>query len=138
MASGKPRLKLSESVHKVSFPDVKQVHRFSDAHGTFMADTVSLWGEDANEIKEMHHPFDKDKSLTIPAWSSEPLQEKVMEKGKTLQKTQHPVQSYAYLKRRLEKLPDEYKRFENPHMYKVGLSTRLNDLRDGLIRKFHK
>lgn len=138
MASGKPRLKLSESVHKVTFPAVKQVHRFSDTNGAFMADAVSLWEEDPKEIKEIHHPFNKDKSLKIPAWSSQPLQEKVMEKGKALQKMQHPAESYAYLKKRLEKLPDEYKRFENPHMYKVGLSTRLNELRDELIRKFKK
>jgi nicotinate phosphoribosyltransferase len=49
---------------------------------------------------------------------------------------QHPDESYAYLKTRLEKLPDEYKRLENPHIYKVGLSTRLNDLRDDLIQKY--
>lgn len=138
MASGKPRLKLSESVHKVTFPAIKQVYRFSDTDGAFMADAVSLWEEDAKEIKEIHHPFNKDKSLKIPAWSAQPLQEKVMEKGKALQKMQHPAQSYAYLKKRLEKLPDEYKRFENPHIYKVGLSTRLNALRDDLIRKYKK
>lgn len=136
MASGKPRRKLSESVHKVTFSGVKQVHRFSDANGAFMADDVGLWEEDPEEFKEIHHPFNKDKSLKIPAWSSEPLQEKVMEKGKALQKRQHPAQSFAYLKKRLEKLPDEYKRLENPHIYQVGLSTRLNELRDELIGKF--
>jgi hypothetical protein len=57
MASGKPRLKLYESVHKVTFPTVTQVHRFSDANGAFMADAVSSWGEDPREIKEIHHPF---------------------------------------------------------------------------------
>jgi nicotinate phosphoribosyltransferase len=35
-------------------------------------------------------------------------------------------------------LPDEYKRFENPHVYKVGLSTKLNEIRNELIRKFKK
>ncbi len=136
MASGKPRLKLSESVHKVTFPTVTQVHRFSDANGAFMADAVSSWEEDPREIKEIHHPFNKDKAFKIPPWSCQPLQEKVMEKGQALQKMQHPDESYAYLKTRLEKLPDEYKRFENPHIYKVGLSTRLNDLRDDLIQKY--
>lgn len=102
MASRKPRLKLTESVHKVTFPGVKQVHRFSDVNGAFMADAVGLWEEDAKEIKEIHHPFNKDKSFKIPAWSSEPLQEKVMEKGKALQKMQHPAQSYTYLKKRLK------------------------------------
>jgi nicotinate phosphoribosyltransferase len=138
MASGKPRLKLSESVQKVTFPGVKQVHRFSDIGSEFMADAVCLWEEDPKKISEIHHPFDKDKSLKLHGWFSEPLLEKVMEKGKALQKMQHPAESYEYLKKRLEKLPDEYKRFENPHIYKVGLSTKLNEIRDELIRKFKK
>jgi nicotinate phosphoribosyltransferase len=138
MASGKPRLKLSESLHKVSFPGAKQVHRFSDSNGEFMADAVSLAEEDPKQVTEIHHPFNKDKSLKLHSWSSEPLLEEVMIKGQAVHKTQHPAESYAYLKKRLEKLPDEYKRFENPHIYKVGLSTRLNEIRDELIRKFKK
>jgi nicotinate phosphoribosyltransferase len=30
-------------------------------------------------------------------------------------------------------LPAEYKRFENPHVYKVGISSRLKVLRDSLV-----
>jgi nicotinate phosphoribosyltransferase len=138
MASGKPRLKLSESVQKVTFPHVKQVHRFSDSNGEFMADAVSLWDEDPNQVTEIHHPFEKDKSLKLFGKSSEPLLEKVMENGKALQEMQHPAESYKYLKKRLDSLPSEYKRFENPHIYKVGLSSKLNGLRDKLIQKFKK
>jgi nicotinate phosphoribosyltransferase len=138
MASGKPRLKLSESVQKVTFPHVKQVHRFSDSNGEFMADAVSLWDEDPKQISEIHHPFEKDKSLKLLGRSSERLLEKVMENGKALQEMQHPAESYLYLKKRLESLPSEYKRFENPHVYKVGLSSKLNGIRDQLIKKFIK
>jgi nicotinate phosphoribosyltransferase len=38
-----------------------------------------------------------------------------------------------YCRERLALLPAEYKRFENPHIYKVGISTRLRDQRDQLI-----
>jgi nicotinate phosphoribosyltransferase len=138
MAAGKPRLKLSESVTKVTYPGVKQVHRYSDQEGKFMADAVSLADEKASEITEIHHPFEKGKSLKLHEWSSEPLLEKVMEKGKILQQEQHPADSYQYLKKRLKQLPGEYKRFENPHIYKVGLSSRLNGMRNELIQKFKK
>lgn len=136
MASGKPRLKLSETVKKVTFPHVKQVHRFSNSNGEFIADAVSLWEEDPKQITEIHHPFEKDKSLKLFGGSSEPLLEKVMENGKALQEIQHPAESYRYLKKRLECLPSEYKRFENPHIYKVGLSSQLNGIRDQLIHKY--
>jgi nicotinate phosphoribosyltransferase len=138
MASGKPRLKLSESVHKVTFPAVKQVHRFSDSHGRFMADAVCPAEEDPQQIKEIHHPFEMGKSLELGAWTSEPLLEKVMDTGKAMQAVQNPAVSYEYLKKRLERLPDEYKRFENPHIYKVGLSTNLNEIRNALIRNYKK
>ena len=138
MASDRPRLKLSESVHKVTFPGLKQVHRFSDHHGEFMADAVALAEEDPGEISEIHHPFEGDKSLKLQAWSSEPLLKKMMEKGKALHQVKHPAESYEYLKKRLKRLPGEYKRFENPHIYKVGLSTKLNEMRNTLVRNFRQ
>ncbi len=138
MASGKPRLKLSETVKKVTFPHVKQVHRFSNSNGEFIADAVSLWDEDPKQVTEIHHPFEKDKSLNLFGRSSEQLLEKVMENGKALQEMQHPAESYRYLKKRLECLPSEYKKFENPHVYKVGLSSKLNEKRNQLIHKFKR
>ncbi|MGB3224352.1 MAG: nicotinate phosphoribosyltransferase [Desulforhopalus sp.] len=138
MASGKPRLKLSETVKKVTFPHVKQVHRFSNSNGEFIADAVSLWEEDPKQVSEIHHPFEKDKSLKLFGGSSEPLLEKVMENGKALQEIQHPAESYRYLKKRLQCLASEYKRFENPHIYKVGLSSKLNGIRNQLIQRFKK
>jgi nicotinate phosphoribosyltransferase len=42
----------------------------------------------------------------------------------------------AYSKLRLSMLPAEYKRFENPHIYKVGISTELRELRDTLRKKY--
>jgi nicotinate phosphoribosyltransferase len=38
-----------------------------------------------------------------------------------------------YARRRLASLPDEHQRFENPHIYKVGLSERLLRARDKAI-----
>ena len=138
MAAGKPRLKLSESVRKVTYPAIQQVHRFSNSRGEFMADAVSLWDEKPQQISAIHHPFEKGKHLHLEDWRSEPLLAKVMEKGQALHAAQHPARSYEYLKKRLDTLPAEYKRFENPHIYKVGLSTQLNQLRDQLIKRFRK
>lgn len=138
MADHKPRLKLSESVTKVTFPGLKEVYRFEDQNGRFIADAISLAEEKQEDITEIHHPFEKEKSMKLEGHHSEPLLEKVMEKGKALVESQHPAEGYKYLKTRLEKLPDEYKRFENPHIYKVGLSSKLNYIREGLIKKFKR
>ncbi len=138
MAAAKPRLKLSESAHKVTFPGLKQVHRFSDARGNFLADAVSLADEDPGQIEEIHHPFERNDSMKLQTRSSESLLEKVMSRGTALHEAQHPAESYAYLKTRLARLPDTYRRLENPDDYKVGLSTKLNEIRNELIRDFKK
>jgi nicotinate phosphoribosyltransferase len=39
---------------------------------------------------------------------------------------------------RMKKLPEEYKRFDNPHIYKVGISEKLRAERDRLIDNFKK
>ena len=120
----------------MTFPGLKQVHRFSDAHGEFTADAVSLADEDPGLIEEIHHPFERNDSLKLQTRSSESLLEKVMSGGTALHEVQHPAESYAYLKTRLAQLPDTYKRLENPDNYKVGLSTKLNEMRNELIRDF--
>jgi len=43
-----------------------------------------------------------------------------------------------YTQKRLSLLPAEYKRFENPHIYKVGISKKLLQLRDALRNQYKK
>ncbi len=134
---GKPRIKLSESITKVTLPHRKQVFRLFNDEGNFMgADAVALAEESA--INTMHHPFDPLKSLVVGECRSEPLLHKVMENGERVSEpcTLNDISSYS--RGRLKKLPQEYKRFENPHIYKVGLSDRLKEERDKLIEQYKK
>lgn len=135
----KPRIKLSESIDKVTLPGKKQVYRVLNKDGSFMgADAVALAGEKGDEIAVMHHPFDPLKSMVIQDCHKEPLLLKVMEHGKR-RGSPSTLQAIAtYSRERLGKLPTEYKRFENPHLYKVGLSDRLKVERDRLITQYQK
>ncbi len=135
-AAGSPRIKFSESAAKVTLPHKKQVYRTLDAHGNFSgADVVAL--ADETDIAAMHHPFDPLKSMSIRGLDKEPLLHKVMADGKRLSEPRPLDDIAAYARRRLEKLPEEYKRFDNPHVYKIGLSDRLKAERDRLIEQ-HK
>jgi nicotinate phosphoribosyltransferase len=50
-----------------------------------------------------------------------------------------PLKEIAgYCQEQLSLLPDEYKRFQNPHSYKVGISKALMDLRDEIKKQFDK
>ena len=135
----KPRIKLSESIDKVTLPGKKQVYRMLNGDGSFMgADAVALADEKSHDIAVMHHPFDPLKSMTIRDCKKEPLLLKVMEHGKRTGSALTLQSIAAYRRQRLGKLPGEYKRFENPHLYKVGLSDQLKLERDQLIAQYQK
>ena len=134
--SGEPRLKLSESLVKITLPGRKKVIRHSDAQGCFQADAVVL--DEENEVARMIHPFEPDKSLRLQEFQKEALLDRVMEGGRRLHEQEPVDQIAAYARERLARLPEEHKRFENPHIYKVGISERLTGLRDGLVRRFRK
>src|SRR5690606_8614253 len=117
-------------------PFKKQVYRMLDKNGMFYgADAVARFTEE--KVNDMEHPFDSRKNLNLDRFNHEPLLEMVMENGKKINGTQSVTEIAAYSKSRLEKLPEEYKRFQNPHIYKIGLSTELKQERDKLVQK-HK
>jgi len=133
-AGGEPRIKLSETVSKITFPHRKQVYRIVDSDGAWIgADAVAL--ADERDFMTMHHPFEPNKSLSVQGCGKEPLLERVMENGRRHSGPRPLAEIARYCRQRLEKLPPEYKRFENPHMYKVGLSDGLERERDRLIEK---
>ena len=132
-SAGKPRIKISESIIKITLPHKKQVFRIKDENGKCIgADVIGLYHED--NIQEMHHPFEPYKSMNLKYYKQEALLELVMDEGKVLQKKRSLSEISEYSIARLSELPIEYKRFNNPHIYKIGISETLKDERDQLIK----
>jgi len=135
-ANGKPRIKLSESISKTTLPHRKQVYRLTDEEGQWIgADVISLADERSSE--RMHHPFEPEKNMVIKELKKEPLLHPVMEHGTRCTPPKTLKEIAAYGRQRIEKLPDEHKRFTNPHVYKIGISEGLKNKRDQLIES-HK
>ncbi|MGN6533648.1 MAG: nicotinate phosphoribosyltransferase [Ginsengibacter sp.] len=132
--NGQPKIKLSENIQKVTLPGRKQVYRFTDESGFFAADAIAL-EKDAIPDK-MIHPFDVEKSMQLDMKMATPLLEKIMEDGKSLLKTHEPKNVAAYVQKRMHQLPDVHQRFNNPHIYKVGISATLQQLRSELRKKY--
>lgn len=135
-ADNRPVIKLSENVSKITLPDRKQVWRAINGQGLFLgADAVAL--DDEREVALMHHPFTPHQSFPLASHETEPLLHLVMDRGRVAYDPPSLSRTAEYTRERLEMLPVEYKRFENPHIYKVGISSRLKSLRDRLIAQ-HK
>lgn len=130
-SGGKPRIKLSESLKKVTMPNRKQVFRVYDHDGNFFgADAIAL--DEEKNVAHMHHPFEPWKSMSLEGLKQEPLLKPVMKDGNILVPDKPLSEIATYSRERLALLPIEYKRFQNPHIYKVGMSTKLKDLRESV------
>ena len=130
-ANGKPRIKLSENLKKITLPGKKQVFRVVNGSGNFLgADVVTL--ENEKNVTLMHHPSEPDKSLSLQGLKQEPLLHPRMRNGRILEASPSLTQISAFSMGRLARVPEEHKRFQNPHIYKVGISGSLRDLRNEL------
>ena len=134
--NGEPKIKLSENIQNVTLPGVKQVYRYKDENGFFMGDAVSF--ADKKIPSMMIHPFDPEKTIELDVSKAAPLLEKVMEDGKKIIEDQAPEEVAIYVQQRLQELPEEHRRFNNPHIYKIGISEELHSLRNDLRKKYKK
>jgi len=136
-ADGKPRIKLSENLTKITLPHRKQVFRILEKDGTFTgAEAITLAQE--QDVDVIYHPLFPAKRMFTGDKNKEPLLQKVMAGGKRLAGPRTLLQIRDYCRERLDLLPGEYKRFNNPHVYKVGLSEKLRNERDRLIEEYKK
>jgi len=135
MCDGGPRLKFSENYTKLTLPGIKRIHRFLNEEGTFSADGVTLEGERPPE--SIFHPFFPEQRSTLKNCTSQDLMHKVMEGGKTIVRSS-VQESAQYARERLSHLASEHKRFEFPHIYRVGISQKLLSLRARLVEEFQQ
>jgi nicotinate phosphoribosyltransferase len=131
-----PKLKLSDTYEKISLPGLKKVYRYFDQAGLFYADCICL--DDEKDPGLMHHPYEMNKKLRLINMEKEPLFQRVFDKGKKIQAERDLKAIQDYLKYRLKQLPLEHQRFEMPHIYKVGISDKLNNLRNDLVHKLRE
>jgi nicotinate phosphoribosyltransferase len=130
MCDNKSRLKISENVKKVTLPGLKKIIRYTDNEGYYQADAIAL--RDETQVEKIFHPFEKEKSKTLKNLKSSVITKTVVENGSVTIKLENAETVREIVKENLSKLPAEYKRFEYPHIYKVGISERLMNLRDEL------
>jgi nicotinate phosphoribosyltransferase len=133
-----PVIKISNTPEKTTNPGIKQVYRFYDETDTPLADLLTGNEETLKEGESQvfHHPGLNTRKFTIDKYSRfEPLLKKRISRGKRT----GPSESLSDIKTRagklLRNLDDTYKRFLNPHVYKVSLSGKLMERKRNMIEK---
>ena len=126
--NGKPKIKLSQDVEKVTMPGKKNVYRLYSNDGKGLIDLLQRPDEPAPEVGKRvlcRHPFQESKRAWVIPAKVEPIYVVYWENGKipidipSLTDIRERVQSS------LQTLRQDHKRSLNPTPYKVGVSDDL-------------
>jgi len=137
-SAGKPSMKISENIEKNTLPGKKMVWRFFDEEGNIYRDGILLDDETPGDCEWLFHPVQTDKRTLVCQLKREQLLQPVYENGELLHPMPSPVECHQYLMQRAALLPEEHKRFIMPHIFKVGISAKLLDLRNDLIVSYRQ
>lgn len=130
------KIKLSDNSNKITNPCFKEVFRIYDKeNGKAQADLICVRGETFNESEPLtvFHPKDTWKRITFTNYTLKSLSQKVIENGKVIVKMPTLSQICAFAENEKQTFWDEYKRLDNPHIYKVDLSEKLYNIKNDMI-----
>lgn len=132
-----PRIKISETVEKITTPGFKRPVRIFDREtGKAMADYIMLHEEtiDPEEPLLLFDPNAVWKNQTVQHFDFKDLLVPIFEKGKCVYTSPNVHEIQKTCKKRVDNLWDEVKRFENPHRYYVDLSQDLWQMKQDLLQ----
>ena len=133
-----PKMKLSDNETKMTNPGIKKVLRlYGRESKKAIADLICLDDEviDTTKPLRIYHPIDTWKSKLIYNFDVKELLVPIFVSGKQVYQSPDVFSIQRFAKEDLSAFWDEYKRALNPHVYKVDISDRLYDLKQGLIKQ---
>ncbi len=142
-----PVIKLSEDIIKISNPGFKEVYRVYDKNNLAYADLITLVNNDRDKellvagktltIRDEKYDF-KFSELKEGEYSVKKLTRDYVVNGEIIlseyEQLFDVMGSQKYYLDSLKKVSEERKRLENPHNYKVDLSSDLLELKYTLIK----
>ena len=133
-----PKIKISENEGKITNPGYKKLVRIYNGGGKAVADLIMLEGEEIDTSKPLtiFDPLATWKRMTIRNYSIKELLIPIYMQGELVYQTPDLMEIQAFAKEDLDTLWDEYKRLNNPHVFKVDLSQALYDMKQELLKEY--
>lgn len=133
-----PKIKVSETVAKITVPGFKRLYRFySRENGKALADYIALRDEppvdDTRDIT-IFDPHAIWKRKTVYSYEARELQVQVFDRGRRCYTSPTVEEIRTYCAAQLDTLWEESLRFEYPHRYYVDLSQTLWETQQQLLR----
>ena len=131
-----PKIKVSDNTEKITNPGFKTFYRIYDkATGKAEADLIALRGEkiDFSKPLTLYHPIERWKKITFENYTVRELPVQIIEGGKLVYDLPALKDIRKYAAEEMDSFWDEYKRLDQPHVYKVDLSDELYALKSGML-----
>lgn len=134
--NGKPCIKLSQDIAKVTIPGRKQVYRLYSTTKTPLIDLMVPDSDSQGERKEIcpgtkvfcQHPFDAQKRANVTPTYVEKLHHLVWDQGKIIGKFPSSAEIKAYCLQQVEQMREDHLRPLNPSPYKIAVTAELYSL----------
>lgn len=133
-----PRIKVSETVEKITNPGLKKVYRVYGETGNAVADLITGVNDDVDMSKPYRYvdPEKPWKNRYFENCTVKELQQLVVKDGKRVMPQQNLEDIRTYVKRQLEKeIWPEEQRFENPHAHYVDMSPEYYEMKMSLLHE---
>ena len=136
-----PKIKVSDNSAKITNPGFKTIYRIYDKKtGKAEADLIALRDEKFDFTKPitLTHPTERWKTITFTDYIARELPIKAVENGKLAYNTPSIKEIADYAGKETETFWDEYKRLDQPHIFKVDLSDGLYALKTDMLARIRK
>ena len=137
-----PRIKVSETVAKITNPGLKRVYRVYNADGKAVADLITGWeGIDPDAVRTGYRFVDLErpwKKREFVGCTARPLQRQVMAAGARTQPPAAARDIAAYVRRQLkDEIWEEEQRFEYPHKHYIDMSPEYYAMKMHMLEAIH-
>ena len=133
-----PRIKLSETVEKITNPGFKRVYRIYGEEGYAVADLITRADEEVDITKPFRYvdPEQPWKNRFFENCTAKELQQLVISKGERVQPKKELSELRDYVQEQLTKeIWQEEQRFENPHKHYLDMSPNYYEMKMELLHK---
>ena len=137
-----PRIKISETVAKITNPGLKKVYRVYNGEGKAFADLIAgQEGVTAEDVKKGIVVIDPErpwKKRLFRDCTLKELQVKMMEGGQRVAESPSVREIAKYVRRQLaEEIWDEEQRFENPHLHYIDMTSEYYNMKMAMLEGMH-
>lgn len=136
-----PKIKVSDNTEKITNPGFKTFYRIYDkTTGKAEADLIALRGEKINfsEPLTLYHPIERWKKITFENYTARELPVQIIKNGKLVYDMPDLKDIRKYAAEEMDSFWDEYKRLDQPHVYKVDLSDELYALKSDMLDRVRR